>query len=446
MQRIETGGQVDQTDQSIGNGYQWSSWDATLTNEVPLIGLDPNNNLRLGEAVVNPVRESTTIHLYPNANMVTQAFFVNPTPRTLAIKGINCILTTVGTVAGATASITHEATVNGTQQAPGTGKVIQTGTFGLSTTATAETLQAGVLASPYLRASRGISVTNANPGAGLIVLQPGDSLSIVFAGTLTTLVGLTITLYMTPGSQFHFVSYVAAPAASVQTLSLMTAMRPRTLLYGTLLVSTPETATGTLTLNVTKDASGTAPGAGTAIATALTLKGTANTPTAFVLGTAANLSFNATDSVAVLLAGSATPTAIAGVLVTLAFAGNMGEVQIDYNPQNSTVGTNEEFWIADRDYEVLDFSGKWSHVGGTSAVVGITADTGTQTPGAGTILQTDNSSTGFLTTGTINVPVFATLVALHSRFLRAGDRLGTLNGGTLGSLAGFQSSIRLRAM
>jgi hypothetical protein len=269
----------------------------------------------------------------------------------------------------------------------------------------------------------------------------------VFAGTLTTLVGATITLYLMPGSKFHYVSYYAAGAASVATLSLMTAMRPRTLKFAGMLVATPETATGTLTLGLTKDASATAPGAGTAVATALTLKGTANTFTPFVLSaTAANLSFNATDSISVLRAGSATPTAIAGVCVTLAFSGNPNEVQIDYNSQNSTVGTNEEFWIADRDYEVLDFAGKWSVVGGSGAVVGLTADTGTQTPSTGAILQTDNSSTGFLTSGTINVPVFATLTALHTRFLRAGDRLGLLNGGTLGTLAGFQLSARLRAM
>src|SRR5580704_8562214 len=136
LRRQETGGQVDQIDQAYGNGHNIIWYDNAFGNEVSMLGYDSTNQMRLGEEVRNPVRESTTIHLYPNANLVTQAFFTNPTPHPLEITGLNAILTTVGTVAGATGSITHEATVNGVQQAPGTGKVIQTGLFGLSTTAT----------------------------------------------------------------------------------------------------------------------------------------------------------------------------------------------------------------------------------------------------------------------------------------------------------------------
>lgn len=447
---------VDNMDHSLGNSYPETWLDNVspgVGNEQPMNEFDSDNQFRFGGAVRTPVKESVTCHLYPNANMVTQTFFVNPTNRALRITGINAIFTTAGSVAGASAYISHECTPLGatTQQAPGTGpNVMGTGnTFNLH--GTAATLQAGAgpnngLGVYYHLESRSISVAAPTPGTGLIVLQPGDSLSIVFAGTLTTLVGLTITLFLEPGSKYHFVSYYAAAAASSATLSLMTAMRPRTLLFGAMLVATPETATGTLTLNLTKDASGTVPGAGTAIATALSLKGTANTYTQFVLSsTAANLSFNSTDSVAVLQAGSATPTAIAGVCVTLAFSGNQDEVQIDYNSQNSTVGTNEEFWIADRDYQVLDIAGKWSHTS-ASGTVGLTADTGTQTPSTGQVVQTDNTNAGFLTSGTINVPVFGTLAATNKLFLRAGDRLGLVNAGTLTSLAGVQISARLRAM
>src|SRR6185369_5695397 len=84
--RSTPSGQVDQIDQSIGNGYQYSWWDSTFANENPIIGLDTDNQIRLGEAVQNPVRESVTVHIYPNAKLVTQTIFTNPTPKSLTIS------------------------------------------------------------------------------------------------------------------------------------------------------------------------------------------------------------------------------------------------------------------------------------------------------------------------------------------------------------------------
>ena len=449
LRRSESASVIDTIDQSIGNGYSFTELDNNNPpNELETVGVDTDNLFKLGAAVQTPIRDSMTVHLYPNANQVNQTFFVNPTGKPLAISGLQCIFTTAGTIAGATAYISHETCltqpiVAGTSlsQATGTGKSVQTGTFNLH--ATAETNQVGVLASPYQRQTRMVNVAAPNPGTGVIVLQAGDSLSIVFAGTLTTLVGVTITINFFPGSKYTFVSYFAAAAGTAATTSLMTSLRPRTLLYGAALWQAAETSASTLTLNVTKDASGTAPGAGTAmLASTVNLKGTALTYQQLALSaTAANLSTIATDSVAVLI--SASSTQLAGLCVTLAFNGTPGETMVNYNAANSTVGTSEEFWIADRDYEVADFSGKWSVVGGTGAVAAVTVDTGTQTPSTGTIIQTDNTNTGFLTSGTVNVPVFATLAALHTRFIRQGQRLGILAGGTTGTLAGLQISLRL---
>jgi len=47
--------------------------------------------------------------------------------------------------------------------------------------------------------------------------------------------------------------------------------------------------------------------------------------------------------------------------------------------------------------------------------------------------------------GSINVPAFATLSALNTRFLSKGDRLGLHNQGTTSPLAGLQVSVRLAA-
>lgn len=438
--------QVDQEAESWGNDFDPTQRTAANTMDFSLIKLDADDNFRVGDAVIHPVRQSLIFHVYPNASLVTQTFFVNPTPRPLAITLTSEVRTTSGTVSTAAVTVTHEATPPSAtlQQATGTGKVILSAALNLNTTV-AETVQFGTLAANYTRDSRNTSVTATNPGAGLIVLQPGESLSVKFSGTLTTLVGVTITINVKPGSKYEFVSYYKAAAGTAATTSLMTFLRPRKLLFGAALWQVKEATAATLTLDVTKDASATVPGAGTSMLSAtVNLKGTALTYTQLALSaTAATLQGIATDSVAVKI--SAANTELAGLCVTLAVEGKMGEVTVNYNAANSTVGTDEEFWIADRDYEVLDFAGKWSTVS-TSNTSGLTIDTGTQTPSTGTVVQTDNTNAGFLTSGTINVPVFATLAAMNKRFLQKGDRLGIKNAGTLGTLAGLQMTVRLRAM
>src|SRR5579863_3915406 len=351
LRRWQNQASVDGIDQSIGQDGFYAQ-NVAGTAEAHVIGYDADDQFRLADSVSTPSRSQVTVHIYPNASLGTTGFFINPTPRPLHITGIQMVMTTAGTVAGASAKITHEVNNGGVLGAAGSGAAVATGTFDVH--ATAETVQVGTLAVPYLLATRSKSV---------IVLQPGDMLSVVMGGTLTTAAGLTITLSLAPGGKYHFVSYYAAAAGAATTLSLITGMRKRTLLYGAAVWGVAEATAATLTLTVTKDASATAPGAGTAmLASTINLKGTAHTYTQMVLSaTAATLQVGPTDSVAVNL--STAPTELAGVVVTLAFDGKQGEIQLDYNSANSTIGTSEEFWIADRDYEVLDFSAKWSHVG-----------------------------------------------------------------------------------
>jgi len=432
--------------EQYGSGYDLMYRNAADNADLPpVLSYDADDQLRFGEEVRNPTRHPLIFHVYPNASLVSQTFFVNPTPRKLTITLAAEVHTTAGTVAGAAATITHETTPSGAtlQQAAGTGLAVLSATLDLKNTA-AETVQYGTLAQLYDRKTRNNNVASTNPGAGVIVLQPGDSLSVKFSGTLTTLVGVTITMSIFPGCKYDFVSFYSAPAGAAVTTSLLTALRPRTLLYGGALWQAVEATAATLTLDVTKDASATAPGAGTTMLSATqNLKLTAKTYKQLALtATLANLKLISTDSVAVKI--SAAATELAGLCVTLALDGTPFEVSVNYNPMNSTVGTDEEIFIADRTYEIIDFAAKWSVVS-TSNFELLTADTGTQTPGTGTGLATDNTNKGFDTTGTINVPVFATLTALNTRYLYKGDRLGLKHAGTTGTLAGFQLSARLRA-
>lgn len=444
LKREWSGKEVDLIDSAAGVGFSYSEQDPTGLIERLLLEQDSDDQLRLGDSVVNPTRQQLIFHVYPNASLVSQTFFVNPTPRQLVINVAAEVHTTAGTGTTATATVTHETIPpSGTlQQAAGTGKAVITAPFNLK--GTAETVQNGALAAAFQKQTRNNSVYIATPQAGLIVLQPGDSLSVAFGGTLTTAVGVTIAVTVEPGSKYEFVSFYAGTAGTAVTTSLITSLRPRTLLYGAALWQAKEATAATLTLDVTKDASATAPGAGTSMLSAtVNLKGTALTYTQLALSaTVATLSTLSSDSVAAKI--SASTTELAGVCVTLAFDGKMGEVSINYNAFNSTVGTDEEIFIADRDYEVSDFAAKWP-TAGTGDVL-VTKEIGTQTPGTGGVgLQTDNSNAGFLTSGSINVPVFAALVALNLRFIPKGTRIGLHYSGTLGSLAGFQMSMRLKA-
>ena len=80
--------------------------------------------------------------------------------------------------------------------------------------------------------------------------------------------------------------------------------------------TTAGTDSGTVTLNVEKLTGTTAPGSGTnLIATALSLKATANTVQTATLTTQSLLSLGAGDRLALVLVG--TPTAVANVTVTI---------------------------------------------------------------------------------------------------------------------------------
>lgn len=432
----------DLIDQSIGNDYDYTFRDSTDANDVPVLKFDKDNQPLLGATMVRRGYQPITFHVYPNASWTGSIpFFCNPTQHQLAISSVMEIHTTASSVTGANITVTHETQVSGKMQAAGKGVNVLTGTF--NTHGTAETLQIGTLTANYIRSQRNTSSAAASPGTGAIVLQPGDSLSATFSATQTTGVGITITVWVYPGCKFDFVSYYAGAAGTAVTTSLCTALRPRTLLAGAAFWNTAEATAGSLALDVTKDASATAPGAGTSmLASTVNLKGTALTYTQLALSaTAANLALGSTDSVAVKI--SASSTELAGLCVTLAFDGKPGELWVNMNSFYSTVGTNEEFWISNGDYQLLDLAAKWSTASSTGKTA-LTKDTGTNTPSSGgVVLQTDNTNAGFDTSATANTPVFGTLAAGNTLFFASGDRAGLKNSGTIGSEAGFQLSMRL---
>lgn len=107
---------------------------------------------------------------------------------------------------------------------------------------------------------------------------------------------------------------------------------------------------------------------------------------------------------------------------------------------------DECFFIAERAYTAVAISEVHATAGNDAGAVSlqITKDTGTQAPGAGTDLLTNNAGAGFNLKGTANTVQNGTLVATAGACdLAAGDRLSVDFAGTLTTLAGVVATVAL---
>ncbi len=208
--------------------------------------------------------------------------------------------------------------------------------------------------------------------------------------------------------------------------------------------STAETATGTCTLQITKDASGTAPGSGTSLLTAtIDLKGTANTVATgsllAVSGTGqpnAGITLAAGDRITAVIGGTATVTALAGVVLTIWAAPGFKETPAIYQMKaNGSIAT-QNFFQANRDFRITGVRAVWSAAGTDAGTVTIdvTHETSTTAAGSGSSIL----SAALSVKTTANTPAAPALTATTSRLtMRAGDRLTMKLAGTPTALAGL---------
>lgn len=107
------------------------------------------------------------------------------------------------------------------------------------------------------------------------------------------------------------------------------------------------------------------------------------------------------------------------------------------------------FFIADRAYQLVgvDYVHATAGNDGSPVNVQVTKDTGTNAPGAGTDLLTNNTSAGFNCKGAANTVQNGTLTATTASLqLAAGDRLSLDFAGTVTTLAGVQVTAKLKAI
>jgi hypothetical protein len=353
-----------------------------------------------------------------NASVGTTPFFI--ADQAYIVVAITYVAKTAGTGSVPTATVTHDT---GTQ-APGAGTSLLTGTFDCTTTA--NTVVNGTL-----------TATTA-----ALTLATGDRLSVLFAGTLTSLAGVVVTVTMIPATAAQTTAVFFRANGDIATTSFYQANRDETItgvygIYGTAFASG-------VTINVMKDTGTTAAGGGTSVLTAaMAGDGTINTLlTPALSATASVLSMAAGDRLS--LKFSATTTgALLCVVVSFAPVYNRKEVTWALAP-TAQQQVAQCFFIADRAYEVIDASIIYDVKASGAANIAVSIDKGTTVPGGGNIVQTDNTNAGFDLTATARTSYFMTPAPLHLRLLSPGDRLGLNVTGAAQSVADMAITVSLR--
>lgn len=378
---------------------------------IPMVGVDGINQ------VVFPTLRTVTYNETLNASIGTTPFFI--ADQAYTVLGVNYVAKTAGSSTG-TVTITKDTST----AVPGAGTPLLTSTIAVNTTA--NTVTAGTLIS--------------NPAT--LTLAAGDRLTALFAGTLTTLAGVVITVQLLPAAAVEGVSCFWRANGDVKTQSFFTANRDMVItgvraVYGTAFA-------GAVTINVMKDTGTTAAGGGTSVLSAVMAgDGTINTVlTPALTGTASVLSMVAGDRLS--LKFSATTTgALLCVSVTFQPLSARKEVnwQLTLNAQQQVA---QCFFVADRYYEVVDASCVFDVAAGGAATLGVTIDKGTTVPGGGNVVQTDGTNAGFDMNATARTVQYMTPASLHLRLMSPGDRLGLVVVGAAQSISLSEITVSLR--
>lgn len=421
-----------QTDHDFDNDKALTWSDAADTTSISAMAVDTDGVLRLNRGCFLGSRDINTFYLNANAGLATQTFFI--ADKAMLITGIEYVHGTAGSSGSAvTAAIFHDT---GTQ-APGTGNSVQVGTFNCKGTA-------AVVQTAALLAVNG----DGSQAAGL-TLNPGDRLSVVFTGTLTSLAGVAISVFSAPGAKEEIATYNVNANATLATQTIFLANRDMYINQVNMIWSAAGTDAGAVTIDVTVETGTTAAGSGTSCLTAAqSAKTTANTVVTVPLSATATALYVAAGSrISVKFTG--TLTALAGVVVCVSLQGTVNDLatvpyygQVDANFSLLANGTQatQAFFIADRDYEAVDASVVWGTANG-GGTLDITIDKGTTASGAGA--NTSILSGTIATTTTANTVNVGTMnVSRRRRLLSQGDRLSVLLT-TVGALAGTSVTVSL---
>ncbi len=419
-------------------GEYATGMNAAGTSDVNMIGIDGSNNVVFpspsvfqnsvtipnltitelnGQFVGPPMLKTVTYNETLNASVGTTPFFI--AEQAYTVLGISWVAKTACTGTG-TATVTKDT---GTA-APGAGTSLLTGTF--DTTTTANTVLNGTL-----------TATTA-----ALTMAAGDRLAILFAGTLTSLAGVVVTVQLQPTTASETAQVFWRANGDIATQSFFQANRDMVVtgvkaVYGTAFGAA-------ITINVMKDTSTTAAGGGTSVlAAAMAGDGAINTVLSPALtATASVLSMKAGDRLSLKFSATTTGALLA---VTVTFQPIYARKELTWQlAPNAQQQVAQCFFIADRAYEVVDASCIFDVAAGGAAKIGVTIDKGTTVPGGGNVVQTDNTNAGFDLNAAARTSQFMTPASLHLRLLSPGDRLGLVVTGAAQSIADVCITVSLR--
>jgi hypothetical protein len=415
------------------NGKDFTFADAADNFSIYALQADADSRIQLDRGATMGARQQIQFQFLAAAGVSTTCVFVNPTSHNIVITDISEIHSAAGTDAGAvTAVITHETAAG---QAPGAGSSVMTNTFNFK--GAANTLQRATLA-----AVDGLGRVNT-----VLIVKPGERLSLQVTGVVTALAGVVVTLSVAPGTKESLALYSIKANGSLATQGIFLANRDLVAQGVWMVWSTAGTDAGAVTVDLTIENvnSGTpAPGTGASIlAAAQNVKLTANTPANVPLsGTAANLLMRAGNRLSVKFTG--TLTALAGVVVAVSLGptggvtGALGELDINFSIQANASNLTQGVFVADQDYVLVDGSFVVSTASAAGTIT-FTIDKGVVAPGAGTAML--NAALATTTANTVGVGVLN--VSRRTRMISRGDLVSVLLA-TPGAEAGLVASLSLQ--
>lgn len=380
-------------------------WESYTSGALDLIGrgIDSSNRWTFGNAVsVQPLLVPAVYTFETNAGIVDQVFYIaNQKMRVVSITEKHRVL----------GSSTPTAVIRkcSSGQAIASGVTLMVGSFDLH--ATAETLQTATLATSN----------------GTLVLQAGDRLAFDITGTTTALAGVLVTVMLQP-LESPTMDITFSWASNTQITSSNAAFFVANAPYTVSAVRWAHSTAGssaTCLIEMTKDTSTDAPGAGTALLTNNTNTGFNGNATADVPQTGALVTTAGATTLAIgnrlSLDFNGTLTALAGVCCTVSLTPIANRTEINfYLPLTWAVNTDRSFFTVDRDYTAFCSSEVHAVAAGGASTAQLTKDSTTDAPGVGVdLLVTANDLNG-----TANTVVSDLLVTtLGYRNLQAGQRL-----------------------
>ncbi len=403
--------------------------NAGNTDDIRVLSVDGSDNIQLGEEVFTPVRRTLKFTLATAASLVTQHFLI--IPAACRLVGISEIHATAESTAATMTAYIEKLT--GTT-APGSGTTVMSGTFDMK--GVANTRQVAMLA----------TTGTADSDAADLQFAAGDRVGIKFSVAGTELAGVAISITVAPAGTGEWIVYNMQANGDLVDQSFYLAQRDVIVTAASAVVSTKGTNGSAVNVQVVKDTSTNAPGAGTDILTNNTnagfnLKNTINTvETGTLTATAATLRLAPGDRLSVDFAG--TLTAVAGVIVVVVLQPvSTKRKEVIWTLSKNANLVDQTIFVSDRNYKIVDAAAVWS-VASASGNVQLTRDTTTDAPGAGTDLLSMDTNAGWQTDGTANTPEQATWKDTRFNYLMAGDRL-SLDMAVGANLAGLTVNVGL---